>query len=90
LEGDLGLYITDLARLVFSAVNTTCEDFCSSFTENEMLSGFIVWAISELEKFGTIVKNQVFQNSDDFATMGKCLEIAKMHCALVGTTAPAL
>ena len=42
-----------------------------------------MWANSELEKFGSIVKNQIFANSDDFATMGKCLEVAKVHCTLV-------
>ncbi|PRP80617.1 hypothetical protein PROFUN_11560 [Planoprotostelium fungivorum] len=83
LEGDLTLYVSELARLVFSYLNTTCDDFRSSFTEPEMSSGFMVWAIVELEKFGTIFRNQVLNHSDDYATMGKCLEIAIMHCSLL-------
>eukprot|EP01114_Cavostelium_apophysatum_P024606 TRINITY_DN9689_c0_g1_i2.p1 TRINITY_DN9689_c0_g1~~TRINITY_DN9689_c0_g1_i2.p1 ORF type:complete len:661 (+),score=152.21 TRINITY_DN9689_c0_g1_i2:95-2077(+) len=82
LEGDISLYISDLARLVFSSINTTCDDFRASFTDQHMMSGFIVWAIGQIEKFGTIFRNQVFR-TDDFSIMGKCLEIAKLHCTLL-------
>eukprot|EP01117_Protostelium_nocturnum_P019177 TRINITY_DN8243_c0_g1_i1.p1 TRINITY_DN8243_c0_g1~~TRINITY_DN8243_c0_g1_i1.p1 ORF type:complete len:767 (-),score=243.23 TRINITY_DN8243_c0_g1_i1:543-2843(-) len=83
LEGDLTLYISELARLVFSSINTTCEDFRASFQEPEMISGFVVWVIGELEKFGIVFRNQVLNQTDDYSTMGKCLEIATMHCSLL-------
>ena len=87
------MYISDLAQLVFSSVNSTCEEyrtaFISSTAENskensELSSGFIVWAVQELEKFGSIFRNQVFNNApDDFTAIGKCLEIAMLYCDLV-------
>lgn len=52
--------------------------FCLSFH-----LAFVVWAINELKKLGEIVRSTVFQNSDDFQTMGKCLQIVFDHSVMV-------
>ncbi len=90
------LYISNLSRLVFTQINSTCEDFKYSFDSKETLlvSGLVVWAVNEVEKFGGIFRNQLFlsrtlgssasTSEDDFSTVGSCIEIALHHAALVG------
>jgi len=83
LEGDLVFYIRDLAQKIFSNINSTCEEFRSSFDQPHMYSGLTVWIIGELQRFGSIFRNQVFRNSDNFLSIGRCIEIAMLHCNLL-------
>jgi len=82
LEGDISLYANDLARLVFSSISLSCDDFRSAFSDSkELISGFVVWSIEELKKFGEVLKKNL--NADDFLTIGKCLEISRVNCRML-------
>jgi hypothetical protein len=84
-ENNISLYINELARVVFTAIDSTCDDFLHCFKDRDMSSGFIVWTIKEMSNILTHFRHQVFYSSeiDNFALVGKCFEIAKLHCKTV-------
>lgn len=81
-ENDVSLYINELARIVFTAIDSTCDDFLHCFKDKDMLSGFVVWTIREMSQILTLFRQHVFYSSeiDNFAVVGKCFEIARAHC----------
>eukprot|EP01122_Echinamoeba_exundans_P014955 TRINITY_DN690_c0_g2_i1.p1 TRINITY_DN690_c0_g2~~TRINITY_DN690_c0_g2_i1.p1 ORF type:complete len:932 (+),score=179.78 TRINITY_DN690_c0_g2_i1:156-2798(+) len=81
-ENDVSLYINELARIVFTAIDSTCDDFLHCFKDRDMLSGFVVWTIREMSQILTLFRQHVFYSSeiDNFAVVGKCFEIARAHC----------
>ncbi len=77
----LYLYLLIITAFIHIVISPQTQSFHLIYISQYV--AFIVWAIGELEKFGTIFRNQVFRNFDDFASMGKCLEIVKLHSSLV-------
>ena len=71
--GDRRQYVGDVARLVFSSIVSTCDDFVSSFTERAMLSAFVVWAVREIERFAAVFAEYVFVPGATFELMGDCV-----------------
>src|SRR5690554_6476453 len=81
-EGDLPKYVEELSQLMFSAINNTCDDFRTSFRLPALSSGLMLWVFDEMKAFCQHFKFQVFK-TEDFRTMARCLEIAKIHCTMV-------
>jgi hypothetical protein len=76
--GDVKSYISELSRIVFSAIKTTGADYRHCFPSTTAISEFIVWSIRELERYGNIFRRQVFY-SNDTQTISECVELAKLH-----------
>eukprot|EP00026_Physarum_polycephalum_P003723 Phypoly_transcript_03737.p1 GENE.Phypoly_transcript_03737~~Phypoly_transcript_03737.p1 ORF type:complete len:679 (+),score=120.09 Phypoly_transcript_03737:217-2253(+) len=81
-EGDIALYVGELSKLVFSSILSTCVEYRQSFTHTSMISGFVVWAMLELQAFGEMFQRQVFC-TDNFQVIGQCLQIAEYHCKML-------
>lgn len=81
-EGDIALYVGELSKLVFTSILSTCEEYRQSFTHTSMISGFVVWAMRELQSFGEMFQRQVFV-TDNFQVIGQCLQIAEYHCKML-------
>lgn len=81
-ENDVGLFINELARVIFTAIDSTCDDFQHSFKDNAMMSGFIVWTIKEMGRFLSHFSRKVLITSEvnNEALTKKCFEIAQAHC----------
>lgn len=81
-ENDVGLFINELARVIFTAIDSTCDDFQHSFKDSAMMSGFIVWTIKEMGKFLSHFSRKVLITSEinNEALTKKCFEIAQAHC----------
>ena len=81
-EGDVPKHVEATCRLLFTSIGLTCRDFCKAFQDASLTSGLVVWAMGEVRGLAERLRQQVF-SSDDFATMARCLEVAKLHCVLI-------
>ncbi|KAL4070455.1 hypothetical protein J3A83DRAFT_3205650 [Scleroderma citrinum] len=75
-EGHVGLYVHDLAVVVFTALKHTADWFLAGFVEHEMTSSFIDWAKGQIEIFAEIFRKQVFSSDADQETIDEALKIA--------------
>ena len=48
----------ELSKLVFSSILSTCEEYRQSFTHTSMISGFVVWAMLEIQAFGGMIRER--------------------------------
>jgi hypothetical protein len=80
-EGDTSIYINELSRIVFSFIDAASDEFKLNFKEPAMMSGFVAWAIRQLDYFADLFRRQVFSAEiDNFTMMGICFNIANAHC----------
>lgn len=81
-ENDVGLYINEIARIIFTAIDSTCDDFQHCFKENAMISGFIVWTVKEMSNFLLYFKRKIHSATEvnNEALIKKCFDIAQAHC----------
>jgi len=81
-DGNVKPYVTDLSRIIFSSIRSTCDDFRQSFAQHGMMSGFVVWSMKVLRQFRSRFTRHVFDFGDreDFRLMIECFEIAKKEC----------
>lgn len=75
-EGHVGLYVHDLAVVVFTALKHTADWFLAGFVEHEMTSSFIDWTTGQIEVFAEIFRKQVFSSDADQQTINEALKIA--------------
>ncbi|KDN38089.1 hypothetical protein K437DRAFT_259527 [Tilletiaria anomala UBC 951] len=59
-EGDVGLYISELALVHFTIVKNTSEWYMSAFKDNRMASGFIKWATAQIGLYADTFRKQVY------------------------------
>eukprot|EP00002_Diphylleia_rotans_P012472 TRINITY_DN2439_c0_g1_i6.p1 TRINITY_DN2439_c0_g1~~TRINITY_DN2439_c0_g1_i6.p1 ORF type:complete len:594 (+),score=77.43 TRINITY_DN2439_c0_g1_i6:187-1968(+) len=78
-SGDILSYASELSRITFAAIASTCKEFTSCFPDKLGFSSFITWAVNEVHDFGASFNRQVF-HSDNFGVMARCTEIPKIHC----------
>ncbi|KAF8435627.1 hypothetical protein L210DRAFT_3483933 [Boletus edulis BED1] len=74
-EGHVGLYVHDLAVVMFTAIKHTADWFLAGFVEHEMTSGFIDWAKKQIELFAEMFRKQVYSSDVDQATINEALKI---------------
>lgn len=82
-DNNTTLYVNELARIVFTAIDSTCDDFQHCFgKDSTMTSGFVVWTIQEMSNILTLFRRHIFFSSDveNFTLVGKCFEITTAHC----------
>ncbi|KAI6031302.1 Cullin repeat-like-containing domain protein [Pisolithus microcarpus] len=75
-EGHIGLYVHDLAVVVFTALKHTADWFLAGFVEHEMTSSFIDWAKGQIEIFAELFRKQVYSSDTDQQTVDEALKIA--------------
>ncbi|MCO5589739.1 hypothetical protein L7F22_043707 [Adiantum nelumboides] len=63
-EGDVSLYISELALVHFTLIKNTSEWYMSAFKDNHMASGFVRWAASQIESYAEIFRRQVYGMAD--------------------------
>eukprot|EP00475_Leptophrys_vorax_P043319 TRINITY_DN8302_c0_g1_i3.p1 TRINITY_DN8302_c0_g1~~TRINITY_DN8302_c0_g1_i3.p1 ORF type:complete len:329 (+),score=96.76 TRINITY_DN8302_c0_g1_i3:940-1926(+) len=78
VQGDLTIYIDELASLICNQVSGACIEFKKLFPEQEHMSSFIIWATKELKEFGVMFKRQVFTSETPMQKIGECLKRAFM------------
>ncbi|KAI0054118.1 hypothetical protein FA95DRAFT_1476670, partial [Auriscalpium vulgare] len=76
-EGHIGMYINDLAMVMFTAIKHTADWFLASFKENEVASSFIEWAKVQIESYGEMFRRQVFSSDVDQKTVDEALQITQ-------------
>ncbi|UZJ52850.1 hypothetical protein CBS101457_002170 [Exobasidium rhododendri] len=59
-EGDVSLYISELALVHFTLIKNTSEWYMSAFKDNRMASGFVKWAMVQVESYAEIFRRQVY------------------------------
>jgi uncharacterized protein YqiB (DUF1249 family) len=82
-DNNTSLFVNELARIVFTAVDSTCDDFQHCFgKDSTMSSGFVVWTIHEMSNILALFRRHIFYSSevDNFTLVGKCFEITTAHC----------
>ncbi|KAH7886270.1 hypothetical protein F5I97DRAFT_1241992 [Phlebopus sp. FC_14] len=74
-EGHVGLFVHDLAVVVFTAIKHTADWFLAGFVEHEMTSGFIDWARKQIEMYAETFRKQVYSSNSDQQTIDEALKI---------------
>lgn len=78
-EGHIGMYINDLAIVVFSGIKHTADWFLASFKENEVASCFVEWAKEQVESYAEMFRKQVYISDVDPQTVEDAKTITHVH-----------
>ncbi|TPX54804.1 hypothetical protein PhCBS80983_g05744 [Powellomyces hirtus] len=79
-DGDVSIYISDLAQVVFRLIRNTCDWYGGSFRDTTMASGFMKWVSTELDNFAQIFRRQVFDCHPALSVIADCLQHTMHHC----------
>ncbi len=82
-EGDISMYISELAMVCFTLIKNTCEWYMAAFKDNRMASGFVRWASEQVEVYAETFRRQVYGADQDKAVIEESLEVTKSHGAMV-------
>lgn len=87
-EGDISLYVNELAVVCFTIIRHTSDWYINAFDlayqpskesskgkDNHMASGFVIWAKEEIEYFANIFRRQVYAPTIDDTTVQECLQV---------------
>ncbi|KAK0530511.1 exocyst complex component exo84 [Tilletia horrida] len=81
-EGDVGLYISELALVYFTLIKNTSEWYMSAFKDNWMASGYVKWAAVQIQAYAEIFRRQVYGVADqDRKVVQEALEITRSSSA---------
>ncbi|MBW0489123.1 hypothetical protein O181_028838 [Austropuccinia psidii MF-1] len=64
-DNDLISWISKSSFVLFSLIKNTCEWYMTAFKDNQMKSGFVKWAIEQIESVGKIFKIQIYNNQNN-------------------------
>jgi len=78
-EGDVSLYISELAMVCFTFVKNTCEWYMAAFKDNRLASGFVRWASQQIEIFAVIFRRQVYGADQDPVGIEQSLAVTRTH-----------
>ncbi|GAA5938435.1 uncharacterized protein JCM15063_000734 [Sporobolomyces koalae] len=82
-EGDISMYISELAMVCFTLIKNTCEWYMAAFKDNRMASGFVRWASAQVEIYAEIFRRQVYGADQDGKVVQESLEVTKAHGAML-------
>ncbi len=74
-EGDISLYVNELAAVCFTVLRHTSDWYINAFQDNRMASGFVSWAKEQIEYFGDVFRRQVYAPAIDKRTVEECLRV---------------
>ncbi|EIW66056.1 hypothetical protein TREMEDRAFT_41093 [Tremella mesenterica DSM 1558] len=78
-EGDISVYISELAVVCFTIVRHTSEWYRAAFEDNRMASGFVTWAKAQIETFADMFRRQVYAPTIDGNVAEECLKVTASH-----------
>ncbi|BGP38482.1 exocyst complex component exo84 [Rhodotorula kratochvilovae] len=82
-EGDISMYISELAMVCFTLIKNTCEWYMAAFKDNRMASGFVRWASEQVEIYAEMFRRQVYGADQDGKVIEESLEVTKAHGAML-------
>ncbi|GAA5974202.1 hypothetical protein JCM11641_003323 [Rhodosporidiobolus odoratus] len=82
-EGDISMYISELAMVCFTLIKNTCEWYMAAFKDNRMASGFVRWASEQVEIYADMFRRQVYGADQDGKVIEESLEVTKTHGAML-------
>ncbi|KAM0754770.1 hypothetical protein T439DRAFT_284794, partial [Meredithblackwellia eburnea MCA 4105] len=82
-EGDISMYISELAMVCFTLIKNTCEWYMAAFKDNRMASGFVRWASEQVETYAEMFRRQVYGADQDGKVIEESLEVTKSHGAML-------
>ncbi|KAG1742727.1 uncharacterized protein EDB91DRAFT_1127738 [Suillus paluster] len=75
-EGHVGMYVHDLAVVMFTGIKHTADWFLAGFVEHEMTSTFIDWAKKQIELYAERFRKQVYSSDAEPQTVKEALKIS--------------
>ncbi|KAI0027216.1 hypothetical protein K488DRAFT_62297 [Vararia minispora EC-137] len=78
-EGQIGMYVNDLAVVIFTAIKHTADWYLTSFKENEDASAYIEWARQQMESFAAIFRKQVYSSDVEQKTIDEAYNITYLQ-----------
>ncbi|KAL8286469.1 hypothetical protein RQP46_004486 [Phenoliferia psychrophenolica] len=82
-EGDISMYISELAMVCFTLIKNSCEWYMAAFKDNRMASGFVRWASEQVEIYAEMFRRQVYGADQDGKVIEESLEVTKAHGAML-------
>lgn len=82
-EGDVSLYVSELAMVCFTLVKNTCEWYMAAFKENAMASGFVRWASQQIEAYAEMFRRQVYGPDQDPRVIEESLAVTRTHALML-------
>ncbi|KAK4699025.1 exocyst complex component 8, partial [Phenoliferia sp. Uapishka_3] len=89
-EGDISMYISELAMVCFTLIKNSCEWYMAAFKDNRMASGFVRWASEQVEIYAEMFRRQVYGADQDGNVIAESLEVTKAHGAMACPYIPAV
>ncbi|KAG1717817.1 hypothetical protein EDB19DRAFT_1899773 [Suillus lakei] len=74
-EGHVGMYVHDLAVVVFTGIKHTADWFLAGFVEHDMTSTLIDWAKKQIEMYAESFRKQVYSSDAEQQTVKEALKI---------------
>ncbi|KAG2155748.1 Cullin repeat-like-containing domain protein [Suillus clintonianus] len=74
-EGHVGMYVHDLAVVVFTGIKHTADWFLAGFVEHDMTSTLIDWAKKQIEMYAERFRKQVYSSDAEQQTVKEALKI---------------
>ncbi|OXC70812.1 exocyst complex component EXO84 [Cryptococcus neoformans] len=74
-DGDVSIYINELAVVIFTIIRHTSDWYMNAFKENKMASGFVTWAKQQIETFAELFKRQVDAPNISESIVNECLHV---------------
>jgi len=74
-EGHVGMYVHDLAVVVFTGIKHTADWFIAGFVEHEMTSSFIDWSKRQIKMYAEMFRKQVYSSDTEQKTVEEALKI---------------
>lgn len=74
-EGHVGMYVHDLALVVFTGIKHTADWFLAGFVEHDMTSTLIDWAKKQIEMYAERFRKQVYSSDVEQQTIKEALKI---------------
>lgn len=74
-EGDISLYVNELAVVCFTVIRHTSDWYINAFKDNRMASGFVTWAKEQIEYFGDTFRRQVYAPAIEPRVVEECLRV---------------
>ncbi|EGG05981.1 uncharacterized protein MELLADRAFT_77926 [Melampsora larici-populina 98AG31] len=82
-EGDIALWVSQLAMVIFTLIKNTCEWYMTAFRDNRMASGFVRWAAEQIELYASIFRRQVYGVDQDVQSIQDCMSVTKAHASML-------
>ncbi|ORX39188.1 hypothetical protein BD324DRAFT_618768 [Kockovaella imperatae] len=74
-EGDISIYINELAIVCFTVIRHTGDWFMTAFHEQALASAFVTWAKEQIGTFVDLFRRQVYIPTVDAKTADECLKV---------------